>query len=451
MGKSRKALEELNRNLCRDFESRTPASKACYERARQSLTGGVSGSVRYFHPYPLYCESGAGAYITDIDGNRYIDCLLGNGALLLGHQPEQIIAARQKHADRSALLFNPQLAIELAEQLTKMVPGAERVRLVNSGTEAVLTALRFARAHTGRSVVLKFFGAYHGMDDQVLVGLDARNRPASAGIPEEAYEQTALVPLTDPDAVEARLSRGDVAAVLIDPTMHQSGMWAGEAHQYQRLKEMTNRFGALLIFDEVISGFRLAPGGAQEYFGVTPDLCTFAKALGVGEKLGAIAGRADVMNVADPSADRSPGPFAFQSGTCNDSTLTLATALAAVSRYRELEEEGAYQALDRLAATLGRGLREAFREKGIPCHYNQLGPMLRLFLCDGPLDYEHCATANRRALNLFHLGLVNEGVLTIPGVNDFFISFAHTSSDIEEVLAASRRVLDNYDFSSAIE
>ena len=201
--------------------------------------------------------------------------------------------------------------------------------------------------------------------------------------------------------------------------------------------------------DEVISGFRLAPGGAQEYYGVVPDLAVFGKAFGVGEKIGAVVGRAAVMAVADPSG-RAPGPFAFQSGTGNDSTGALTAALAAMAAYQQLGASGAYRALAALAAQLAAGLRDAFAAHGIACHANQLGPMVRLFLTDGPATYEHCSRLDRRPINLFHLALLTEGVLTIPGSNDFFLSFAHTASDVADIVAAARRVLSRYQFGSIV-
>ncbi|NOX49618.1 MAG: aminotransferase class III-fold pyridoxal phosphate-dependent enzyme [Gammaproteobacteria bacterium] len=450
MARQDTALEDLEKHVHEAYEARTTESAAWYQRASQSLAGGVTGSVRYFAPYPLYFENGAGAHMTDIDGNRYIDCLLGNGCLLLGHRHADMVASRKSCADKGSLLLNPKNAAELAEQMQRMVPGAQRVRLVNSGTEAVMSAMRFARAFTSRDVILKFVGAYHGMEDQVLVGLDARRQPASAGIPERAVAQTELVSLLDLDEVRERLAKGDVAAVLLDPTMHQSGMWVGDAQTYAALKQMTAQAGTLLIFDEVISGFRLAPGGAQEYFGVTADLAVFAKALAAGEKLGAITGRADVMNVADPSSKRAPGPFAFQSGTSNDATTTLVAAQTALNCYRELGERGGYTRVFDLSQRLSTGLRDAFTTARIPCHINLLGPMLRMSLTDRPQNFEQATRTNRKLLNLFHLSLITEGVLTLPGVNDFFVSFAHTEADIDDIIGAAKRALEGHDFTSAM-
>ncbi len=409
----------------------------------------MSGVVRYFSPYPLYFSGGAGSRATDIDGNSYVDCFLCGACLLLGHRPAAVTSALRACAESGSLVLNPKLSTLVAEELQRMVPAAERVRLLNSGTEAVMSALRFARAFTGRAKIVKFLGTYHGQGDQMLVGLDARGTRLGSGIPDAVVSQILMAPFGDHGALQGLLKGGDIAAVLVDPSMHHGGLWAGRAEDYRTIQRAAADAGALLIFDEVISGFRLAPGGAQEYYGVVPDLAVFGKAFGVGEKIAAVVGRADVMAVADPSG-RGTGPFAFQSGTGNDSTRALTAASAAMSSYQQLGSTGAYRVLDDLAVQLGEGLRDAFADHDIACHFNQLGPMVRLFLTDGPVDYEHCSRLDRGPVNLFHLALITEGVLTIPGSNDFFLSFAHTASDVADIVAAARRVLARYDFGSAV-
>jgi glutamate-1-semialdehyde 2,1-aminomutase len=450
MHDQQEVLAELERSVYAAYRELTPESCAWYERASRSLVGGVSGTVRYFRPYPLYCSGGSGSRETDVDGNTYIDCFLCGACLLLGHRHPAVMSAMAARAESGSLLLNPRLATEVAEALQEMVPAAQRVRLLNSGTEAVMSALRFARAFTGRPRIVKFYGTYHGQSDQVLVGLGRGDHRLGSGIPEAAVSQMVMARFGDIEALKELLHDGDVAAVLVDPSMHHEGLWAGTPEDYRSIQRAAADAGALLIFDEVISGFRLAAGGAQEYYGVVPDLAVYGKAFGLGEKIGAVVGRTDVMAVADPSAGRSPGPFAFQSGTGNDSTGALTAALAAMTAYRQLGATGAYHALARLAAQLGEGLRDAFATHDIPCHVNQLGPMVRLFLTDGPADFEHCTSLDRRPINLFHLALITEGVLTIPGSNDFFLSFAHTASDIAAIVDAARRVLAKFDFRSVV-
>lgn len=431
------------------YRARTASSRAWHERATQSLVSGVSGSVRHFSPYPLSCVSGNGCTTVDVDDHTYIDCFLCGATLLLGHRHPNVMAAIADVATAGSLVLNPASATDVAEQLQRMVPSAERVRLVNSGTEAVLNALRFARAFTGRTKIVKFTGTYHGMDDQVLVGLDGRGTRLGNGIPPSAVADTVNADLDDLVGLADLLATGDVAAVLIDPSMHHCGLWAATADHYQTIAAMAATTGTLVIFDEVISGFRLAPGGGQEYFGVTPDLSVFGKALAAGEKLGAIVGRADVMAVADVS-DRRSGPFAFQSGTCSDSTFAHAAALAAMTIYEQLGAQGAYAELGARANRLGDGIEQAFARHGIPCRTNRLGPIVRLFLTDGPFDRQHCSRLPSRPIDAFHLALITEGVLTLPGSNDLFLSFAHDDAAIDEVLAATERVLDRFDIAALL-
>ena len=436
---------EVERAIHAAYRERTPKSLEWYGRASASLVSGVSGAVRYFAPYPSYFASGDGSRVTDIDGNDFIDCFLCGATLLLGHRPPEVVAGLHTAVDAGSLVLNPMLSTEVAESLQSMVPSAQRVRLVNSGTEAVMNALRFARAFTGRSKVVKFLGTYHGMDDQVLVGLSPRGNRLGSGIPESAVADIVNADLRDLAAIAEILSTGEIAALLIDPSMHHCGLWAASAEHYATLLDMAHAAGALVIFDEVISGFRLAPGGGQEYFGVVPDLSVFGKALAVGEKLGAIVGRADVMAVADTTSERT-GPFAFQSGTCSDSAVAQTASLLAMQAYRRLGDEGAYELLDHRAARLARGIEAAFEAAGIGCRANQLGPIVRLFLTDGDSrEQDHVTARSPRAINAFHLALLTEGVLTLPGSNDFFLSFAHTDDDIDQVIDAAHRVLATYD------
>lgn len=444
------ALQSLETAIHAAWRARTPQSAAWHERAQASLVGGVSGTVRFFPPYPAYFEGGHGAHVTDIDGHDYIDCFLCGACLLLGHRAPALMDAISEGAARGSLILNPRHSTETAEMLQTLVPGAERVRFLNSGTEAVMTALRFARAFTGRTKIIKFLGTYHGMEDQMLVGLDGRANVLGAGIPPGALEDIIMLRFGDVDALHAALGAGDVAAVLMDPSMHHGGLWVGDGSFHHTARAMTEAAGALLIFDEVIAGFRLAEGGGQQHFGVTADLAVFGKAFSAGEKLGAVTGRADVMGVADPSG-RSVGPFAFQSGTGNDTTAAQLCAQAAMKTYARLGADGGYDRIAGLARRLSSGLVSVFAAHGIALHANTLGPIVRIFLIDGAADYDRASITNRKQLNLFHLALLTEGVLTIPGSNDFFLSFAHSTADIDAIITAAARVLKRFDFVCAVE
>ena len=437
--------------ILRAYRERSPRSAALYRRARGVLAGGTTGNLRHFPPYPLYFRTGLGSRITDIDGNDYIDCFLCNGPLLPGHRNEAIEQAVREHAGTGPLIPNPELAVEAAHAVQRAVPCAERVRFLNSGTEAVMTAVRLARAHSGKPTIARFFGHYHGQDDQFLVGLDPSGTPFGSGVPADSFASTRLLRHGDAQALEALLARDQsIAAVLLDPAMHSGGLWGSSREYLQTVREITARHGVLLIFDEVITGFRLAPGGAQQFHGVIPDIATFAKALGAGEKLAAVAGAERVMRVLDP--ERPAGtPFVFQSGTGNDGTSALAAGIAAIALYEELGRTGGYARLAALAQRLAEGLRAAFAAQGVPFHANQHGPMLQLFLSDASPGFEAFAGLPAGPLQLFYLALINEGVLlSLPTSNHIYLSFAHTEGDIDRVLAASARVLESHDFAALV-
>jgi glutamate-1-semialdehyde 2,1-aminomutase len=433
------------------YRERTPRSAALFDRASRALVGGTTGNLRYFPPYPLYCAGGSGSRMTDVDGNEYVDCFLCNGPLLLGHRHPRIVDAVGRHSGTGSLVVNPELAVLAAEAVQRTVPCAERVRFLNSGTEAVMAAARIARAHTGRSRIVKFFGHYHGQDDQFLVGLDPRPTAFGAGIPADSFASTLLLPYGDAAALEQALLRsGDVAAVLLDPAMHSGGLWGSRTEYLREVREITTRLGVVLIFDEVITGFRLAAGGAQALHGVTPDLATLAKALGAGEKLAAVVGYERFMRTLDPNRPAGT-PAVFQSGTGNDGTAALAAGTTAVGLYGELERGGEYRRLNALAERLARGLTAAFATRGVPFHVNQHGPMLQIFLSNAEPSFETFAALRTESVQYFYLALITEGVLlSLPTSNHIYLSFAHADADIDVVVDRTSVVLDRYDFRSIV-
>ena len=440
-------LADIQREVFAEYRSKTPACAACFERARRSLAGGVSGNLRYFPPHPLYQSGGQGAKVRDLDGNEYLDCFLCNGPLLLGHRHPEVMDEIDRRKADGLLVVNPPSIVEAAEMLQEIAPCGERVRFLNSGTEAALTAVRCARACTGRSKVVKFRGHYHGQDDQFLAGVGAGDERLGAGVTDAAVAGTLLLDYGDAQALR-RLSeeRDDIAAVILDPAMHAGGLWGSSKAYLQALRELTERCGIVLIFDEVITGLRLDLGGAQSFYGVTPDLAVFGKALAAGERLAAIAGREDVMRVVDPTAP-ADAPRMFQSGTANDGAGAIAAATAAMRTYQRLAADGQYQRLHAIGGRLADGLRQAFRGHGVPCHVNQLGPMLQLFLSGKAPTFANLIDADTEALALFFLALINEGViLTLPTSGHIYLSFAHSAEDIEEIIDKANLVLDKYDF-----
>jgi|CXWL01.1.fsa_nt_gi glutamate-1-semialdehyde 2,1-aminomutase len=444
------AIEDCERRIVAEFKSRTPKSAVAFERAARVLPGGVSGNLRFFHPYPLYMTEGYGARSRDLDGNFYLDCFLCNGPLLLGHRHPAVEAALDRAENIGALLLNPMNLIECAEALCEIVPCAEQVRFLNSGTEAVLSAVRYARAFTGRSKVVKFFGHYHGQHDQFLIGAGPSRTPLGDGVPASAYADTLTLPFNDLEAVEEACARDDdIAAVILDPAMHSGGLWGVEGAFLEGLRALTAEKNIVLIFDEVITGFRVSPGGAQRAHNVTPDLATFAKALGAGEKIAAVAGRADILSVVDPTST-SMSRRAFQSGTGNDGTRGLLAATAAMTTYKQLGEAGAYQALDQRAERLARGLEGAFASVGIPCHVNHISSMLQMFLTSAPPRFVEYASLDQRLVDLFFLALMTRDVmLTLPTSNHIYLSFAHSDDDIASIVGAARDVIEEYNFADA--
>jgi len=444
------ALKRLEASIVADYRDRTLGSSALFRRAASVLPGGVSGNLRYFKPHPLYMRGVGGAICEDVDANTYVDCFLCNGPLLLGHRPPQLAAALTASDEVGSLVLNPTVLVDCAERLSAMVPCAERVRFLNSGTEAVLTAVRYARAFTGRSKIIKFFGHYHGQDDQFLVGAGPTRRTHGHGVPEAAYAHTLTAPFNDIEALERIIGEGeDIAAVLLDPAMHTGGLWGTSRTYLQAVRDLTERKNIVLIFDEVITGFRLSPGGAQALHGVTPDLATFGKALGAGERLAAVAGRADIMSVVDP-AGGDPGRRAFQSGTGNDTTRGLAAAAAALDVYRQNGEAGEYERLNAHGFNLAKGLTASFAKVGIPCHVNQLASMLQLFLTSQKPGFIAYSALDQTLLDLYYLALLTRGVmLSLPTSNHVYLSFAHTDADFAKVLAASDDVLSSYPFADA--
>jgi glutamate-1-semialdehyde 2,1-aminomutase len=433
------------------YEQRTRASAAQHGRAARVLSGGTTGNLRHFHPYPLYFSSGSGSQMTDVDGNAYVDCFLCNGPLLLGHRFPPVVEAIRQHEQIGSLVVNPPLAIDLAEEIQRLVPCAQRIRFLNSGTEAVLTAVRLARAFTGKSKIVKFLGHYHGQDDQFLVGLSPEGTAFGGGIPREAIANSLQVRYGDIDALIAAFDENrDVAAVILDPAMHAGGLWGSSPEYLRAVRDATASRRIVLIFDEVITGFRLSLGGAQAVHSVIPDLATYAKALGAGEKLAAVVGREDVMQGLDPNRPASVAAV-FQSGTGNDGTCALAAGLVAVRTYRNLDRSGGYAALHRRAERLARGITQAFRKHGVPCHVNQLGPMLQLFLSDAEPGFTAFSRIPPGPLELLYLAMISEGVLlSLPASNHVYLSFAHSDEDIARILEKVTVVLDQYDFRALV-
>jgi len=445
-------LETLRKQVVADYEQKTPGSRAMFERASKAMPGGTSGNLRFFPPYPLYMTSGQGCRTVDVDGASYIDCFSCSGPLLLGHRHPAVMSALARVEEVGGLVVNPVLMVECAEKLQKLIPCAERVRFLNSGTEAVLTAVRYARAYTGKPKVIKFYGQYNGQDDQFLLGKAPNRKPLGRGIPASSHENTLTLPCNDIAAFdEVVASRDDIAAVIIDPAWHSGGLWSVPKDYLEALRARTRAAGIVLIFDEVITGFRMGTGGAQAYHGITPDLTTLAKALSAGDRLAAVVGSAEIMEVTDPTA-RKGVPRVFQSGTGNDASFGLAAALGAMAEYERLEASDEYHALWNRVEGLEVAIRSAFEKQGIGVHVNRFCSLMHMFVTDLEPDYERYLTLNNELLDLVCLGLINEGViLAFPTSHSSYFSFTHDQAAFDEMATALTTVLEKYPFAEAYQ
>ena len=362
-------MSEWVSSLEKEIVRTRPRSRQLFERARRVLPGGVVYHIRFFHPYPLYIERGSGSRVRDVDGYEYVDMWMGHGALILGHAPKPLLEALEEVKDIGTHLgYANEYAVEYAELLTKVIPGVDMVRFCNSGTEANMYALRLARAYTKRKYVVKMEGGWHGGYDALHVGVSRPYRgPESAGLPEEYVSLTILVPFNDLDALEKALKEHEVAAVVLEPVLGAGGCIAPRDGYLKELVNLAHSYGALVIFDEVITGFRLALGGAQEYFGVKADIVVLGKIVGGGVAgAGAFAARSEIMELLDVIKHPNPRERPFHGGTFTGNPLTILAGMKTVeylARNKHL-----YEHLDEATTTLMRGIETACSENGIECY-----------------------------------------------------------------------------------
>jgi glutamate-1-semialdehyde 2,1-aminomutase len=422
-------------------DSAGPRSRALFHRAERILVGGVDSPVRAFRAVggtPLFFTRGHGAYLDDVDGRRYLDLVNSWGATLLGNAPAEVVRAVARTASRGLSFGAPSpLEHELGEAIRRAVPGLERVRFVNSGTEATMSAVRLARGVTGRSKVVKFAGGYHGHSDGLLAsagsGVATQAIPGSAGVPRSIVRETIVVPYNDPDALAACFERfpDSVAAVLVEPVAGNMGVVPSEPGYLARLARLARRHGALVISDEVITGFRLRRGTVIEARGGRADLWTFGKVIGGGLPIGAYGGRAELMERLAPLGD------VYQAGTLAGNPVAMAAGRAVLAALGPAR----YRALERTSADLARRLEElARREDALPFRVQRVGSMLGLFFTDGPVrDEAHALRTDRGRYAAFFHAALRGGVLLPPSpLETTFVSMATSTSDLDRAQPALR-------------
>lgn len=436
-----------------DFAPRTRQTQALFERAKKTIPGGAGSTARLprngWKPYPLFIAEGRGSRLRDVDGNEYIDYLLGLGPMILGHRHPAVTEAVARAIDEYGTCFGLpyELEIEAAEKVAEAVPGIEQVRFTNSGSEAVGTAVRLARATTGRRLIVRFEGHYHGWQDTVywsnhvdpaLAGDARRPRPVAMGpgVPAELEDTLVVLTWNDPESFVALMEeRGEeVAAVLTEAAVFNTGCILPEPGYLELLREQTTKHGAMLIFDEVITGFRFARGGAQEWFGVTPDLTTLAKGLGGGFPVAAVGGSAEAMRlVADGTYSHS--------GTYNANVVQCAAVAATMD---VLAEPGLYERQRALGFRLAAGLNDLAVENGLDAYVEGLGTVFQLWFADRPITNwrEAAQYANEPLFRRWYEEMIVRGVLFHPlQFENLFVSLVHTDADIDETLSAAADAL----------
>jgi glutamate-1-semialdehyde 2,1-aminomutase len=419
-------------------------SHELFNQALRYLPGGVNSPVRAFRAVggvPFFAQRAHGARVEDIDGNTYIDYVCTWGPSIMGHAHPEVIAAIKSAADRGTSFGIPNpLEVELARKICRWVPSVEKVRLTNSGTEATMSAIRLARGFTRRDKIIKFEGCYHGHVDSLLVkagsGALTLGQPDSAGIPAALAALTISLPFNDPEALRAAFAqnKGEIAAVIVEPIPANAGLIPPLPGFHEILRELCTANGTLLIFDEVMTGFRLAKGGAQELLGVRPDLSCLGKVIGGGLPVGAFGGRADIMDHLAPL-----GPV-YQAGTLSGNPLAMAAGL---TQLRLLEEQDVFAQLEKLGAQLEAETRAALKSAGLPYVFYRYGSMFCLFFTGRPVErLSDAKFADLDHFSRFFHALLDRGVYIAPSQFETgFLSAAHTPDDIEQTARAMREAL----------
>ena len=419
-------------------------SEALFVEALKYIPGGVNSPVRAFRAVggqPFFVNKAKGARVWDVDGNELIDYVCTWGPAILGHAHPKIISAIKSAADRGTSFGTPNpFEVTMAKLICKLVPSVRKVRMTNSGTEACMSAIRLARGFTKRDKIIKFDGCYHGHVDSLLVkagsGALTFGHPDSAGVPAAFTQHTIVLPFNDTGAVKAafRANKNKIAAIIVEPVPGNAGLYLPKPGYLEFLRKATKADGALLVFDEVMTGFRLAKGGAQERFGITPDLTCLGKIIGGGLPVGAFGGRADIMDLIAPL-----GPV-YQAGTLSGNPLAMAAGIAAL---QELKSVTAHRRLEQLGAQLEAGMRDAAKSAKVPMTFNRCGSMFCGYFTGEPVwNLADAMKSDRERFKKFFHGMLDAGIYLAPSqFESGFISTAHTTADIGRTVTAAAKVL----------
>ena len=419
-------------------------SEELFKRALAVMPGGVNSPVRAFRAVggqPCFIQRGEGSHIWDADGREYIDYVGSWGPLIFGHRPPEVMKALEDVLKIGTSFGAPtEREVELAELITKFFPSVEKVRLVNSGTEATLSAIRLARGFTGRDRIVKFEGCYHGHGDSLLVkagsGVATLGLPDSPGVPKNLAELTTVLPFNNPQALKSEFEQrgSDIACVIVEPIVGNMGCVPPIKGYLELLRDLTKRSDTLLIFDEVMTGFRVAAGGAQQLYGIRPDITTLGKIIGGGLPVGAYGGRSEIMNRVAPA-----GPI-YQAGTLSGNPLAVAAGLATL---RRLEKENPYSRLESLGSQLEKGLLQAASASQVPVRINRVGSMFTVFFtAEEVRDFESAKICDTERFNQFFHGMLGQGIYLPPSQFEAaFISATHTDADVEQTIRAAGKAL----------
>jgi len=418
----------------------TEKSKKLFEEAKKLLPGGVSSPVRAIKPYPFYTKRANGSKITDIDDNVYIDYVMGYGPLLLGHNHPVIREAVIKQLSDGWLYGTPsELEVSLAKEIIKLYASIDMVRFVSTGTEATMGALRAARGFTGKNKFIKIEGGFHGAHDAALVkagsGATTLGTPDSAGVPKDFTKNTLQVPYNDIEAMTEAIEayKDDVAAVIMEPVLGNIGPILPEKGYLKEVRAVTKENDVILIFDEVITGFRLAMGGAQEYYGITPDMTTLGKILGGGFHIGVIGGKREIMEKISPA-----GPV-YQAGTFNGSPVSMTAGLAMINT---MKKEKVHEKVNKSGETLRKALSDVVGDLGLNYSISGVGSMFKVFFGDLPHNYNEALKCDTDKFNIFFKKMLNDGIFLPPSQFETnFLSLAHSKEDIDKTIDAYQRNL----------